>query len=99
MGKYYSPNGNYEVWDEKPQGYYTEEEWAEMHPEPIHVPSKEELLAQLEAEYEHESAELERYYNKANIKQDTELMAELREEMSDLEAEYESKRKEIEEAE
>lgn len=34
MGKYYSPTGNYEVWDEKPAGYYTEEEWAELHPVP-----------------------------------------------------------------
>jgi hypothetical protein len=66
---------------------------------PPHVPTKEEKLAQLEAEYEQESAELEKYYNKANIKNDTDLMAELREEMSDLEAEYEAKRKEIEEAE
>lgn len=66
---------------------------------PPYVPSKEEKLAQLEAEYEQESTELEKYYNKANIKNDTDLMAELREEMTDLEAEYETKRKEIEEAE
>jgi hypothetical protein len=66
---------------------------------PPHIPTKEEKLSQLEAEYEQESAELEKYYNKANIKNDTDLMAELREEMSDLEAEYEAKRKEIEEAE
>lgn len=32
--KYYSPDGNLEVWDEKPQGYYTEEEWAALHPAP-----------------------------------------------------------------
>ena len=32
MAKYYSPDGNLEVWDTKPQGYYTEEEWAELHP-------------------------------------------------------------------
>lgn len=66
---------------------------------PAHVPTKEEKLAILEAEYEQESAELEKYYNKANIKNDTDLMAELREEMAGLEAEYEAKRKEIEEAE
>lgn len=34
MGKYYSPDGNFEVWDTKPDGYYTEEEWAELHPAP-----------------------------------------------------------------
>ena len=66
---------------------------------PPHAPSKEEKLSQLEAEYEQESAELEKYYNKANIKNNTGLMAELREEMTSLEADYEAKRKEIEEAE
>lgn len=66
---------------------------------PPYVPTKEEKLAQLEYEYEQESAELEKYYNKASIKNDTDLMAELREEMAGLEAEYEAKRKEIEEAE
>ena len=34
MGKYYSPTGNFEVWDVKPSGYCTEEEWAELHPAP-----------------------------------------------------------------
>lgn len=66
---------------------------------PPYVPTKEEKLAKLEAEYEQESAELEKYFNKASIKNNTDLMAELREEMTDLEAEYEAKRKEIEEAE
>lgn len=99
MGKYYSPTGNFEVWEQKPDGYYTEKEWKELHPEPIHVPTKEEKLSQLEAEYEQESAELEKYFNKASIKNNTVLMAELREEMAGLEAEYEAKRKEIEEAE
>lgn len=64
---------------------------------PPYVPTKEEKLAQLEAEYEQESAELEKYYNKANIKNNADLMAELREEMAELEAEYEANRKEIEE--
>ena len=34
MGKYYSPMGNFEVWDEKPDGYFTAAEWAELHPAP-----------------------------------------------------------------
>lgn len=63
---------------------------------PPHVPSEKEKLAILEAEYEQESAELENYYIKASIKNDTDLMVELREEMADIEAEYEAKRKEIE---
>lgn len=34
MAKYYSPDGNIEVWDTKPDGYYTVEEWAALHPAP-----------------------------------------------------------------
>lgn len=34
MANYFSPDGNPEVWDEKPSGYYTEEEWAALHPAP-----------------------------------------------------------------
>ena len=34
MAKYYSPQGNLEVWDTKPDGYYTVEEWAALHPAP-----------------------------------------------------------------
>lgn len=33
--KYYSPTGNIEVWDEKPVGYLTEEEWALRNPPTI----------------------------------------------------------------
>lgn len=33
MNKFYSPNGNIEVWEEKPEGYYTELEWENKHPE------------------------------------------------------------------
>lgn len=32
MPDFYSPNGNFEVWQEKPDGYFTAEEWAELHP-------------------------------------------------------------------
>ncbi len=34
MAKFYSPEGNIEEWDKKPQGYYTLEEWAALHPAP-----------------------------------------------------------------
>jgi hypothetical protein len=34
MATFYSPNGNPEVWDEKPEGYFTPEEWEAMHPSP-----------------------------------------------------------------
>lgn len=32
MPYFYSPNGNFEVWEEKPDGYFTRDEWAELHP-------------------------------------------------------------------
>ena len=34
MGKYYSPDGNFEVWEKMPKGYKTEEEWRKEHPMP-----------------------------------------------------------------
>jgi len=32
MSSFFSPSGNYEVWEEKPIGYFTSEEWDELHP-------------------------------------------------------------------
>ena len=34
MAIFYSPTGNAEVWETKPDGYYTLEEWAALHPPP-----------------------------------------------------------------
>jgi len=34
MPIFYSPTGNPEVWDVKPDGYLTPEEWAALHPPP-----------------------------------------------------------------
>ena len=44
MAIYYSPNGNPEVWDKKPNAYYTPEEWARLHPAP--KPTFDELKSQ-----------------------------------------------------
>ena len=38
MTIFFSPTGNPEVWNEKPHGYYTPEEWAAAHPEPAPPP-------------------------------------------------------------
>ena len=51
---FYSPDGNAEMWDKKPKGYFTLEEWAAAHPEPTpepYVPTPEEaaMFAQAEA--------------------------------------------------
>lgn len=32
MATYYSKSGNPEVWDQKPEGYLTVEEWRELNP-------------------------------------------------------------------
>lgn len=34
MGRYYSPSGNCEIWDEPPAGYQTEADWLKAHPAP-----------------------------------------------------------------
>lgn len=41
MATFYSPDGNLEVWQTKPDGYLTPEEWAALHPPP--APMFEEL--------------------------------------------------------
>lgn len=41
MPTYYSPNGNPEVWGERPDGYLTPEEWSARHPAP--EPTIEEI--------------------------------------------------------
>ena len=43
MSSFYSPTGNLEIWQEKPDGYFTTEEWAELHPAPTAYISLEEL--------------------------------------------------------
>lgn len=45
MPTYYSPNGNPEVWAEKPNGYFTPEEWQAAHPAPEPTPPTDEELA------------------------------------------------------
>lgn len=33
MGQYYSPDGNCEIWEQKPLGYFTQEEAVDRFPE------------------------------------------------------------------
>lgn len=48
MPVFYSPEGNPEVWEQKPDGYFTSEEWAAAHPAPAPVtPTEVELFQQL----------------------------------------------------
>ena len=57
MPTYYSPAGNPEVWEEKPAGYFTPEEWQSAHPAPEPTPPtpeeqaeqrRQEILAELD---------------------------------------------------
>lgn len=53
MATFYSPSGNPEVWEEKPDGYLTPEEWAALHPPPpAPEPTTEEIIAQYNAAIE-----------------------------------------------
>lgn len=46
MPIYYSPSGNPEVWETKPKGYMTPEEWHAAHPAPEPTPLTPEELAE-----------------------------------------------------
>ena len=97
MAKYYSPTGNIEVWENKPDGYYTEAEWAELHPAPVQPePTKEEKLAQLDEQYEADKAEIMKYYVDSVIHMDVDLINELADEMILLDRQYKKDRAEIE---
>jgi len=99
MGKYYSPEGNFEVWDEKPQGYYTEEEWKELHPEPPYIPTKEEKLTALDAQYEADKRQLINDYNDAIMHDDNETAAAVKAEMAEIDEQYDEDYRKIEDGE
>jgi hypothetical protein len=89
--KYYSPSGNLEVWDTKPDGYYTEEEWAEMHPAPAPPePTTEEKLEALDARYNADKAELVTQYTDSIMHDDTETAEAIKAEMAELDAQYDA---------
>jgi hypothetical protein len=89
--KYYSPDGNLEVWDTKPDGYYTEEEWAELHPAPEPPePTKDEKIQALNAQYDADKATLVAQYTDAIMHDDTETADAIKEEMLALDEQYDS---------
>lgn len=90
MATYISPTGNPEVWDTKPDGYYTEEEWQELHPYIPPVPTKEEKLSALTAEYTQEKANLCEAYTTASMTGDTETAQAVAWDMADLNEWYDS---------
>lgn len=96
MAKYYSPEGNPEVWDKKPQGYYTVEEWQELHPYVPPVPTKEEQIANLTAEYTHEKANLCEAYTTATMTGDTDTAQSVAQDMADLDSWFDEEYRKIE---
>lgn len=78
-------------------GYIRDPETGKPVDAPPYVPSKEAQLARLDAQYQSDVDELTKYYAEAGLKGDTELQAELQEEMSEVDAEYVEARKAIEE--
>ena len=96
MATYYSPAGNPEVWDEKPEGYYTVEEWQEMHPPAPYIPTKEEQLASLTAEYTTEKSNLCEAYTTATMQGDTETAQSVAQDMAALDAWYDEEYRKIE---
>lgn len=64
---------------------------------PAYELSKEKKLAELDAQYDKDKAEIIRYYNEAIFAEDTETMADLKEEMAEIDAKYKADRKAIEE--
>ena len=60
---------------------------------PPHIPTKEEKVAVLEAEYLSEKAKMEGYFTTALLMNDTDTQSELREELAELE-EWHAKEKE-----
>ena len=89
MPKFYSPSGNYEVWDEKPNGYYTEEEWQELHPAPTPPePTTEEKLAALDAQYDADKADILNAYQTALVYGDTDRMEKLKADLEALDDQY-----------
>lgn len=93
MATYYNPNGNPEVWDEKPNGYFTPEEWAAMHPAP--EPTKKEKLDALDSDYMAQKSELVEQYTDAQIHSDGETMAAIVDEMTALDEWYDTEYQKI----
>lgn len=99
MAKYYSPTGNIEVWSTKPDGCYTPEEWEELHPYIPPVPTKNEQIANLTAEYRQEKANLCEAYTTATMTGDTETAQSVAADMVDLDAWFDEEYAKIENGE
>ena len=62
---------------------------------PAHVPTKEEKLAQLDAQYDADKAQLREYVTNALLAGDDDLLADIQSEMTAIDEEYEAERQAI----
>lgn len=91
MPKYYSPEGNIEVWEQKPNGYYTVEQWQELHPAPTPPePTTDEQLAELDARYNAKKTEYTTAYTAAIMRGDTESAEAIKGYMGTLDDDYDA---------
>ena len=91
MAVYVNPDtGNHEVWDEgkQPENYITPEEWEKLHPYIPPVPTRDEQIAALTAEYTQEKANLCEAYTTATMQGDTETAQSVAQDMKDLDEWY-----------
>jgi hypothetical protein len=87
--RYYSPEGNLEVWEKKPKGYYTEAEWQELHPAPpAPEPTTDEKIAALDAKYEADKAEIISAYQTALVYGNTDRMEQIKADLVALDDKY-----------
>ena len=97
MAKFYSPSGNFEVWDTKPDGYYTEEEWAALHPAPEPPePTTEEKRQALIMQYQSDKQELHKQLMDALLYDDATEQAEIRADLTALDESFDKAIAELE---
>lgn len=77
-------------------GYIRDPQTGKPISAPPYVPTKDELLLQLENEYKQEKAKLEGYFSTALLMDDTDTQDELKAELSELETWYAEEKAEIE---
>jgi hypothetical protein len=99
MATFVSPDGNFEVWDTRPDGYTTPDDWMAAHPPTVtpHVPTQEEQIASLTAEYTREKANLCEAFTTATMQGDTETAQSVAADMADLDAWFDEEYRKIEE--
>ena len=77
-------------------GYIRDPQTGKPVSAPVHIPTKAEKIARLEAQYEADKKKLKGYIVDAILSDDAEVVAEIKEEMAEIEAQYQHDREELE---